>query len=368
MTQKRLTALFLLCFLVLLSVLPITNMVKDKFNPIELKPFNMVEIANKLFSKDHLEGWVNSLLKKVGISGDYPNVIIGKNDYYFLGGSFSGLNNCRGYRFNKVGIDQTVNELSKQQSLLNELGIKSFAMVVPDRFRIYPEMLPQWVHCTENEPIDYFLGEAEKKLLSAIYPRDALLDREIPTYFRTDSHWTHYGAYIGYQQLLDAINKKYPDEFLVRKEITKFEEGPVRNGDLVKFLKYMVDKPDYEFTLKPEWKFSGILKCEYDEKKQLRSECVKYSANPGTIVNEKSFSTMNEYAWNNKKLLFIGDSFGEGNSQLLQQTFRETIQVHYSRVSDTVFRNILATDRPDYVIYQIVERDLDFAMMAAAQN
>jgi alginate O-acetyltransferase complex protein AlgJ len=365
MTQKRLTVFFFVVFFALLSVLPITNMIADKYDPFKQKPFIASEMEKKLFSTDHLEGLVNFILARAGISGDYGDVIIGKDDYYFLGANYNGLNNCRGYRFDKDGVDQTVDQLSKQKALLSQLGVKSFTMIVPDRFQIYRDMLPQWVTCSENKTTAYFIDQAKKKRLNVIYPRDALADKKISAYFRTDSHWNYRGAYIGFRQLMAAINSEYPDELLVTKEIAEFGKGAVRSGDLVKFLKYTAESPDYEYTFKPEWNFSEILKCEYDQETQTKSTCVQRD-NGGTIVNEKTYSTYNEHAWNNKKMLFIGDSFGEGDSKLFQQTFKETIQVHHSRLSDAVFRNILSRERPDYVIYQIVERDVESAMEVAA--
>lgn len=366
-TQKRLTLFFFLVFFALQSVLPITNMVKDKYDPFEKRPLIFSEIAKKLFSTDHFEGLLNSVLARAGVSGDYGNVIIGKNDYYFLGANFNGLNNCRGYRFNSDGVDQTVDQLLKQQTILADLGVKSFAMIVPDRFQIYRDMLPQWVKCSENKTTEYFISQAKKRQLHVIYPRDALADNETTayTYFRTDSHWNHNGAFIGYRELMAAINTEYPNEILVYKKSAKFERGNLKSGDLVKFLKYVSDKPDYEYTFSPEWNVSNISKCEYDQESQIRRKCFQ-GENFGTEVNERSYSTANESAWNDKKVFFIGDSFGGGNSQLIQQTFRETIQVHYSRLSDAVFRNILSRERPDYVIYQIVERDIESAMMVAA--
>jgi len=52
----------------------------------------------------------------------------------------------------------------------------------------------------------------EKNKLEIIYPRDVYLNSYKDfTHYKTDHHWTEFGAFLGYQKLIDKIRQKHHD-------------------------------------------------------------------------------------------------------------------------------------------------------------
>ncbi|MFZ4215766.1 hypothetical protein ACOZB2_30905, partial [Pantoea endophytica] len=62
-------------------------------------------------------------------------------------------------------------------------------------------------------------------------------------------------------------------------------------------------------------------------------------------------------ALNNKKVVWLRDSFGTAMSRLMAVTFSETLQIHHARVTPEKIKEIILNYKPDYVIVTVVERD-----------
>ena len=67
---------------------------------------------------------------------------------------------------------------------------------------------------------------------------------------------------------------------------------------------------------------------------------------------------INKNSENNLKLLFLCDSFGTAPSQLYNATFKEIYKFHWSHINGQKLVTFVEKNKPDIVIYQIVERAL----------
>lgn len=89
-----------------------------------------------------------------------------------------------------------------------ERGIVYRLMIVPERHVLYPDKLPEGYAPDPARPITRLLAAADDKLRPAIiYPADAMIAARASheVCYKTDLHWTRYGAWIGYRALLASI-------------------------------------------------------------------------------------------------------------------------------------------------------------------
>lgn len=80
--------------------------------------------------------------------------------------------------------------------------------------------------------------------------------------------------------------------------------------------------------------------------------------NPRLYTNSMSQYIINENSLNFDNLLFICDSYSEAHSQLYNKTFRKVFKMHYKYFYCKEMKEFITKNKPDIIIYQIVERNL----------
>lgn len=103
---------------------------------------------------------------------------------------------------------ENVNHLS---SYLNAQGIQFVLVIVPETYEVYSAEN----NFIDNKPTPDIEADTikllkEKALCPVVYPLQDLLNAKSKdyVYFKADHHWTDFGAYIGYQKLMDAIKQE----------------------------------------------------------------------------------------------------------------------------------------------------------------
>jgi hypothetical protein len=171
-------------------------------------------------------------------------VIIGKAGWlYFRGEDSKAFDQW--YRGNETVPDATLiaarDELLRRQDLLASRGIPFLVMVVPEKYSVYPEFLPDWAtRITPRTPLDRFAAELAR------YPRLQFIDLRGPLleakgddrlYYQTDSHWNYLGATVGYKVLMSKVAQVLPG--LIVAPVTRppyVPEVDYWSGDLAQML------------------------------------------------------------------------------------------------------------------------------------
>jgi hypothetical protein len=119
-------------------------------------------------------------------------------------------------------------------------------VVVPDKQAFYPEYVPGWVRRAPGlSPLDQLLAAQKTKPGEAILDlRPALLagKAERPVYWRGDTHWNSYGAYLAYAEIMAALRAQAPPAWqqqpgLQTHPLNDYELRPVSyTGDLDRLL------------------------------------------------------------------------------------------------------------------------------------
>ncbi len=108
-----------------------------------------------------------------------------------------------------------LNELNK--FCLNH-NIKLYVLIVPFSENIYRDKVG--IFTSDKDRVhDVINSIIEKSDAKIIYPANELYaaKKNDYTFFKTEHHWTEYGAYIGYQKLMSEITKDFP-QVPVQKE------------------------------------------------------------------------------------------------------------------------------------------------------
>lgn len=104
-------------------------------------------------------------------------------------------------------------------------AVRSSVMIAPTAAAILPEKLPALAPAFDQQPWLTRIGTACKPYAVVCDPTAALLDRkDQDLYYRTDHHWTTYGAYAAYTAWAQAVGLTPLDEsaFTVKRVTDRF--------------------------------------------------------------------------------------------------------------------------------------------------
>jgi hypothetical protein len=308
---------------------------------------NFSQYYNNNFGfRDNL-GQLNSLVKvKVFNTSPIPKVLVGKHHWLFLVTEREEMDIVQNYRamipFTEVQLQQWTQLLEERQTWLEKQGIKYLFVLVPDKMAIYPEYLPKGFSPVGDKTRASQLTAYLKthSTVPVIYLQTSLLEakQEHPAYFVTDTHWNSWGAFAGYQEIVQKIGVDFPQiQPLTINDfrLTKSQgETPNDLGRILYFDKYFSEDILNLVPIRP-------FKAEVEEK--------KYEPDP-------SLTTVMITSQNNSDLptaLVMCDSFIRNYTlPYLAENFRHAFFIRSPRNFDA---NLVKEEKPDIVIQEMVE-------------
>lgn len=247
--------------------------------------------------------------------------------------------------------------LSGVHDALAAKGIPFYVALTPAKWDVYPQHLPSWAQEIRGSgPLDQLLGSyPELPIIDLRTPlREA--SAEHPTYSRVNSHWTDYGAYLGWSRIAACINETAPELGGLSVPLLS---GVSLLGGFNEFETYGFDNPS------PDWSiptFASELAPITLTTADGTTTVVEGSHRTGLEVLPAA--TTNDASPSAASALVLRDSFGSSMSVYLQQSFRQTWQVRHNfdfgpdQVPDVVA--MAGEHDPDVVILQLAQRHLNF--------
>lgn len=236
-------------------------------------------------------------------------------------------------------------------------GIDFVIQVVPADWSVYPEQLPEWAQELRGPTAFDYLVDAHPEL-PIVDSRQALRDAstEGAVYAPGNSHWSPYGAAIGWQQLagcLGALDAKY--QSLAPLKYSSIGDMPV----ISEFEAYGFPTTD-----------TGWGTPELDQAPPKMQATI----NDGTVLDvdagkgldmlQLPATTVTEGAQSDLRALIVRDSQGNSAGPTWQTGFAETKQVTSNLGSATEqIPDVLAEAaayQPDIVIFEMTERYLNW--------
>ncbi|WP_152055321.1 alginate O-acetyltransferase AlgX-related protein [Aliarcobacter butzleri] len=351
MKNKTYIKYFIIFSIILISLLPVYNFYQYAKNYDYKKSFNI----------DNIEKYINySIYKLFNRSMVQEKVITGKEDFLFLGNSYDKvLHKTNGvYRPTKSETDVWTNKLKDLQKWYEDRGIKFVIVIAPNKHSIYKEKLPNFLKYDGKTITDDIVEQANMKNINILDLRKKLIEskqQELDIlYWKTDTHWNEKGASIAFDTIINKINNIY--QLNLQKPKYNLNPSTRGGGDLANFLKInnILDK-DYEKNYSYSFeKNYDICKGNVNKENQALEDCIKID-NPVIEYNEY---IINNHSENNLKLLFLVDSFAGAPAKIYNATFSKIYKFHWSHINGQKLVTFVEKNKPDIVIYQIVERNL----------
>lgn len=116
------------------------------------------------------------------------------------------------YKVQELAAWREIFELRREW--LARRGIKYLLVFAPDKQTIYPEHLPAWAaELSRRRKLDQFLQYMRTNSNVPIVDLAPVLwqaKSEGPTYYRTDSHWNAFGAFVAANEIIRALSQALP--------------------------------------------------------------------------------------------------------------------------------------------------------------
>ena len=138
------------------------------------------------------------------------------------------------YLFDEDELNEIKEQLETLQAWAKNNGMKFYLFLVPDKERIYPEFYPDGFEKVNPqakiEQVAEFLSK--NSTIPVVYPEEALMNAKEDhiLYYKTGTHWDHWGAYIGYRELFNRIKKDVPALRVMKTSDFRIE--PKQNADV----------------------------------------------------------------------------------------------------------------------------------------
>lgn len=256
-------------------------------------------------------------------------VIIGKNDWFFYDSLAVGDgDSISDYRNNTIYSNDEINEIETKiysmKEKLKQKNIDLYIFVAPNKEIIYSEYLEDIVNKKNNSKSrteDLIEKINEKGNVNIIYPKEELISnkKNHETYFKYDTHWNFYGAYIGVKKIMEYIDS----DFMMPYESINYSEygGDLANMNLMTGI--LNKEPNVSFMN------DITVNCDNQEINYCQSNGLK-----------------------DQKIMVIGDSFSNLMTNYFSKIYSNSIFVkrvnYHSRLIDIY--------KPDIIVYEVVER------------
>ena len=298
--------------------------------------------------RNQLIRWNNLIRLKVFGESPIRGVRLGREGWLFYADEwvFEDYENIMPFSPENLAKIRTV--LDQRRIWLAKRGIHFLVVVPPNTQTIYPEYLPPGVHKIGKESrydqvAQYLKPYHEIEFLDLRSP----LLRAKPTqrlYQRTDSHWNDYGAFVGYQALVDRISDRLPN--VRRLSLEDFTVSTVRGegGDLAGMLSLSDLITEERIVLTPKFHPRSVdVSRDYPDPVD----------EPGRemVVKETRDTSL-------PKALVFRDSYSWGLIPYLSESFQSVV---YLWTFDFL-PEIIEREKPDVVIFECVERYLNALM------
>lgn len=155
-------------------------------------------------------------------------VLAGKDEWLYLAQENPQLNVISDYRsiahLTKSQLDTWVAIFKARRDWLARQGINYVVLVAPNKATVYPEYIPdRFNRAHRQSKLDQMAAALTDAGIDFVDLRPALLEAKTKglSYYRTDSHWTPFGAFWAYRDLAVRLKKYFPG--IVPSEFSDFK-------------------------------------------------------------------------------------------------------------------------------------------------
>lgn len=322
-----------------------------------------------LYNVDFVASLAAKLFYPLGISTSPDQVIIGRDDWLYLGDQYDQTLSVH----RRPPISSEV-ERGKQigassvawDSYFSSKGVKLFRIMIgPNKGTIYPEHMPNWAKPASPNATDALIAGTGKILYVDL--RLPLLaakeNQSADLYYKTDTHWNNLGAGIAFRAFAQQVRGATPGLRWPSDSVYQLSGVvPRAGGDLANFLRLSASLSDSESIIHIQDLPVETTQSDFDTK-----QVIHQGGNPIIGSPNKPLLVQSVGALNNKRVLWLRDSFGSAMSPLMAATFSDVLQLHWGEAIKPGGRLVKLIEdwEPDYVFFTVVERASKSGLFAA---
>jgi hypothetical protein len=278
-------------------------------------------------------------LKALGVSPSEA-VIKGRDGWLFYADDGAMKDYTEAPPFTEEDLEVWRNTLQDTSDYLRARGITYLFVISPDKHLVYPEYMPPEIRRAHISRIGQLVTHLrEHSTVKVLDLRPALLraKQHERIYHLTDTHWNDRGAFVGYEQILDALAEDVPG--LRRASRAQFEARAVASQglDLAGMMGLTSALTEDDLVLEP---------------REPRTARIIEPAEPNRRLMHPRIVTESE-ARGPRAVIFM-DSFGAALVPFLSEDFSRAVYLWQSNVDLDIVRE----ERPRVVIHEWVGRRL----------
>ena len=209
-------------------------------------------------------------------------------------------------------------KLFLKNDFCNSHNIKFYLVVVPAKEDIYKEQ-NIYKPAGKNENFNKIYEYAKKNTdLKIVFPAEQFksLGKTNFVFFKTDHHWTHYGAFTGYTLLANEIKKDFPQFLPETKKDFDISKNKLVLSDFTR--EYTTGQTLYAFLNLDDKKIAEkVLDVEYPYYIHKKHKSLKTDIDYDNKIKDFHFP-----AKNNLTALEIGNSQSENFNSFLPYSFK----------------------------------------------
>lgn len=289
--------------------------------------------------------------KRFGTTGEETNVYQGIDNWFYFGQSEMLLDFAGKEPLSEAKLEQWAAKYRAKKQWLEQHDIQYLLVISPDKESVYPEfVIDSW---------EKFQGKSKLQQLIEAYPEineNELLDlgsrlikqKEEPLFYKSDTHWTPFGAYAAYLIIAEKIEQKFPSTSF-KKDFT-FSKLQTRHcsskqnqcGDLTRTL---LDFEPFEES------FRRLL--EYERCSVIVPTDYPLTNIPEEVVRSSITSRCDQAEL---KAVVFRDSFFVALEPFFSENFKQVVYL-WKEYDQTNIEEILTLFKPDIVIEEVLERN-----------
>jgi hypothetical protein len=347
-TYHRVFAIILFVFIAGTSIFnvfykgDIVNIENRKKHPIPnctLKTLEQFPTQFDLYFNDNFMNRDNAILNvnnfkfnKMGINTNSKDVVVGKKKWLF-GAEY--------LKRQPVDFKRLNLELLKRQEWCLKRDALLATIIVPSKGKVYTENLyNNFSNYVNGDTLLNYNLKKFRNLNPTIHVIDlkrTLSVEKSNTYYPQDSHWNSYGAFLGYNKLLNEWD-------LENLEMDALDSVKIKSEqNLKELLGVSKDNTFNSTALKPKIESETL-------RSWLKSESISKKPNSTNLIygNVK----------NGKKIIVVCDSFGRDFVPFMIHNFEEILVVH-DNWTYSFNEAILKKFKPNYVLYVVYEKRIN---------
>ena len=295
--------------------------------------------------------WDARLKRALGLSESYGSAVTHGRDGWLFYRVHRGRQGVRPeLPFAPEELDRWVRTFTAQHRQAAELGIRYLFLVAPDKETIYPDLLPAGLPPPEPvSRLDVLAARLRAEGVPLVDLRPALREARggsspfsrWPLYHRTDDHWNELGALLAARPLLAELRARFPGVRVPLDDEVEVTTQATAGGDLARM--EGVQEISSELQVRARVRSLACVFDPFGGPKPTGPEVPLQAAQ----VLECTGAPI-------RRGLILHDSMMVAMLPVLAPVFQRSVW----RLTPVLDQGLLAAERPDVVVVELVERTL----------